>query len=57
MGLFSAKTLAGPGYIVLNILREFNIITLLAIAAASIVLLAKIHIETNVSLTFHHPTQ
>ncbi|KAL9052222.1 MAG: hypothetical protein Q9162_005547 [Coniocarpon cinnabarinum] len=47
MGLFSTKTLAGPGYIVLNVLRAFNIVTLLAIAAAAIVLLIKIHINDN----------
>lgn len=54
MGFLSAKTLAGPGYIILNILRAFNVITLLAIAAAGFVLLVKIHIDSNVSL---HVTQ
>ena len=53
MGCLSAKTLAGPGYIILNVLRAFNITTLLAIAAANVVLLVKIHIESNVS-TFEY---
>lgn len=33
--------LAGPGYIILNIIRVFNIITLLAVIAASTVMLVK----------------
>ncbi|KAF2840762.1 hypothetical protein M501DRAFT_904100, partial [Patellaria atrata CBS 101060] len=37
----STKSLAGPGYIILNILRAMNIISLLSIIAASIVMLIK----------------
>ena len=54
MGFFSAKSLAGPGYIILNILRVCNIITLLAIAAAAVVLLAKIHLASNVGILLSH---
>lgn len=38
---FFKKNLAGPGYIVLNIIRVLNIITLLAVAAASFAMLVK----------------
>lgn len=37
----SAKSLAGPGYVILNILRAMNIIGLLAVIAASIVMIVK----------------
>ncbi|KAI9714424.1 MAG: hypothetical protein M1820_000385 [Bogoriella megaspora] len=40
MGL-SAKSLAGPGYIILNVVRVMNIIALLAVACASVVMLVK----------------
>ena len=40
MGLFK-KSLAGPGYIILNIIRVANIISLLAVIAASAVMLVK----------------
>ncbi|KAK2803968.1 hypothetical protein FQN50_006772 [Emmonsiellopsis sp. PD_5] len=46
MALFKGS-LAGPGYVILNILRVMNIISLLAIIAASGVMLAKTLIETN----------
>lgn len=38
----SAKSLAGPGYIILNALRVCNIICLLAVITASMVSLVKI---------------
>lgn len=38
----SAKSLAGPGYIILNAMRVCNIICLLAVITASIVSLVKI---------------
>lgn len=37
----STKSLAGPGYIILNILRVMNIIVLMAVIAASVVMLVK----------------
>lgn len=37
----SSKSLAGPGYIILNIVRVMNIIGLLAVATASVVMLVK----------------
>jgi hypothetical protein len=40
MGVTS-KRLAGPGFIILNILRGINIICLLAVIAASIVMVVK----------------
>ncbi|KAL9097176.1 MAG: hypothetical protein Q9165_000603 [Trypethelium subeluteriae] len=40
MGL-SAKSLAGPGYVILNVLRVMNIIALLAVACASVIMLVK----------------
>lgn len=38
---FFKKSLAGPGYIVLNTVRVMNIICLLAVIAASAVMLVK----------------
>ena len=38
---FFKKSLAGPGYIVLNVIRVMNIIALLAVVAASFVMLVK----------------
>jgi hypothetical protein len=38
---FSSKSLAGPGFIILNIIRGFNIVCLLAVIAASIVMVVK----------------
>ncbi|KAF2671264.1 hypothetical protein BT63DRAFT_211671 [Microthyrium microscopicum] len=37
----TSKRLAGPGYIILNVIRVFNVITLLAVIAASIVMVVK----------------
>lgn len=37
----SSKSLAGPGYIILNVIRAMNIIGLLAVITASIVMLVK----------------
>ncbi|KAI9753256.1 MAG: hypothetical protein M4579_005269 [Chaenotheca gracillima] len=48
MPLFS-RPLAGPGYIILNVLRVMNIISLLLVAAASAVMLVKTIIISNVS--------
>ena len=45
----SPKSLPGPGYIVLNIIRVMNIIALLAVIAASMVMLVKTVITSNVS--------
>ena len=39
MGIF--KTLAGPGYLILNVIRVMNIVSLLAVIAASSVMLVK----------------
>ncbi|KAI8934397.1 hypothetical protein NX059_009133 [Plenodomus lindquistii] len=41
MALLSAEHLAGPGYIILNILRGLNIIALGSVVASSIVMLVK----------------
>ena len=38
---FFKKSLAGPGYIILNAIRVMNIIALLAVIAASFVMLVK----------------
>ena len=38
---FFKRSLAGPGYIVLNIIRVLNLITLTAVAAASFAMLVK----------------
>ncbi|EON68861.1 hypothetical protein W97_08119 [Coniosporium apollinis CBS 100218] len=43
----SSKSLAGPGYIILNALRVMNIISLLAIIAASVVMLIKTSTKTQ----------
>jgi hypothetical protein len=40
-------SLAGPGYVILNTIRAFNIIALLDIMAADAVLLAKISLLTS----------
>lgn len=37
------ESLAGPGYVILNIIRVFNIVAFLDIIAASAVMLWKIH--------------
>jgi hypothetical protein len=43
MRLFD-RSLAGPGYVVLNVIRVMNIIAFLEIIAASVVMLVKINI-------------
>ncbi|KAF2864006.1 hypothetical protein K470DRAFT_254331 [Piedraia hortae CBS 480.64] len=43
----SGKSLAGPGYIILNGIRVMNIISLLAIIAACVVMLVKTTTSTN----------
>lgn len=43
-GLFKGS-LAGPGYVILNILRVVNIIALLDIIAASVVMIVKIKLN------------
>lgn len=48
MGSWSSKRLAGPGYIILNVLRVLNIIGLLAVVTASIVMLVNAF-TTNIS--------
>lgn len=45
----SPKSLAGPGYIILNILRVMNIIALMSVIAASVVMLVKTFIVSKVS--------
>lgn len=42
-----SKALAGPGYVILNVLRAINIITFLDIIAASVAMLIKITINNN----------
>lgn len=44
----SPARVAGPGYIILNGLRAINIIGLLAVMTASVVMLIKLDIESNV---------
>ncbi|KAF2273247.1 uncharacterized protein EI97DRAFT_165587 [Westerdykella ornata] len=41
MALLSAEQLAGPGYIILNIIRAMNIIALSSVVASSVVMLVK----------------
>lgn len=48
--MFSVKTLAGPGYIILNVLRAVNIIALLSVCAASIVMLVKTFVVSKVPI-------
>ena len=43
----SPKSLAGPGYIILNGIRVMNIIGFLAVIAASVVMLVKIDTDTH----------
>jgi hypothetical protein len=40
-------SLAGPGYVILNVLRGINIIAFLDLIAASIVMLIKITLNNN----------
>jgi hypothetical protein len=48
MALLSAEHLAGPGYIILNIVRGLNIIALASVVASSIVMLVKTFIISKV---------
>ncbi|KAJ4294545.1 hypothetical protein N0V90_008236 [Kalmusia sp. IMI 367209] len=47
MALLSAEHLAGPGYIILNVLRAINIITLSSVVASSVVMLVKTFIVSK----------
>ncbi|KAH7355629.1 hypothetical protein BKA66DRAFT_516047 [Pyrenochaeta sp. MPI-SDFR-AT-0127] len=47
MALLSAEHLAGPGYIILNVLRGLNIIALASVVASSIVMLVKTFIVSK----------
>lgn len=49
--VFSTKSLAGPGYIILNVIRATNIIGLLAIIVASVVMLVKTFNVSKVCLS------
>lgn len=44
---FFKKSLAGPGYIILNTIRVLNIIALVAVVAASFVMLVKTFIVSK----------
>jgi hypothetical protein len=48
MALLSAEHLAGPGYIILNVLRGLNIIALSSVVASSVVMLVKTFIISKV---------
>jgi len=41
MALFKSRSLAGAGYVVLNVIRAMNITALLAVIAASSIMLVK----------------
>lgn len=43
----SSKSLAGPGYIILNGIRVMNIVAFLAVIAASIVMLVKTSVASK----------
>ena len=49
----SPKSLAGSGYVILNILKGMNITGLLAIIAASVLMLVKTTADSNVSNAHH----
>jgi hypothetical protein len=51
MALLSAEHLAGPGYIILNVLRALNIIALASVVASSVVMLVKTFIISKVCQT------
>jgi hypothetical protein len=50
MALLSAEHLAGPGYIILNVMRGLNIIALASVVASSIVMLVKTFIISKVGI-------
>lgn len=43
----SNKSLAGPGYVILNVLRAMNIVAMVAVIGASILMLIKTTINSN----------
>ncbi|KAF1960356.1 hypothetical protein CC80DRAFT_466145 [Byssothecium circinans] len=47
MALLSAEHLAGPGYVILNIVRALNIIALCSVVASSVVMLVKTFIVSK----------
>lgn len=51
MALLSVEQLAGPGYIILNVMRAINIITLASVVSSSVVMLVKTFIVSKVSST------
>lgn len=53
MALLSSTQLAGPGYIILNVLRAMNIIALASVVASSIVMLVKTFIVSKVRCLVH----
>jgi hypothetical protein len=53
MALLSAEHLAGPGYIILNVMRGLNLIALASVVASSIVMLVKTFIISKVCLAMH----
>lgn len=53
MAVLSAEHLAGPGYIILNVMRGLNIIALASVVASSIVMLVKTFIISKANIT--HP--
>jgi hypothetical protein len=48
----TSKRLAGPGFIILNVLRAMNIIGLLAVIAASIIMVIKTFTASKVMKIF-----
>jgi hypothetical protein len=54
MALLSAENLAGPGYIILNVLRGLNIIALASVVASSVVMLVKTFIVSKVRSLCSH---
>jgi hypothetical protein len=55
MALLSAEALAGPGYIILNVMRALNIIALASVVASSVVMLVKTFIVSKVRLPQKSP--
>jgi len=48
----TSKRLAGPGFIILNVIRAMNIIGLLAVIAASMIMVVKTFTASKVLLRF-----
>jgi hypothetical protein len=46
----TTKRLAGPGFIILNVVRAMNIIALLAVIAASMIMVIKTFTASKVNL-------